>query len=255
MATGETVRIAAVADIHCTKTSQGALQPLFAQARRQRRRAAAVRRPDRLRPARGGARPGARAGRRAPSMPTIAVLGNHDFESGQAEEVAQILCDAGRDDARRRGCEVMGIGFAGVKGFCRRVRPRRARLVGRAGDQGVRARGARRGAQARVGAGPAAHRAARRRAALRADPGHGRGRAAGDLPLPRLQPPGGAAQPLPGGRRLPRPRPPRQPGGRRPAPASRSTTSRCRCCAPPSPTARRSACWSCASRRTPTIRT
>jgi Icc-related predicted phosphoesterase len=50
--------------------------------------------------------------------PVIGVLGNHDFDSGQAQEVERILCSAGvlmLDDEPR---EVLGIGFAGVKGFC-----------------------------------------------------------------------------------------------------------------------------------------
>ncbi len=48
----------------------------------------------------------------------IGVLGNHDFESGQAHEVERLMCNAGvhmLDDEPR---EVLGIGFAGVKGFC-----------------------------------------------------------------------------------------------------------------------------------------
>lgn len=116
MATGETVRIAAVADIHCTKTSQGALQPLFTQAAASAdilllcgdltdyglpeeahvlvHELAAARR-----------------------MPTIGVLGNHDEESGKHEQVRDILCEAGVVMLDGQSCEVMGIGFAGVKGF------------------------------------------------------------------------------------------------------------------------------------------
>ena len=71
------------------------------------------------------------------------------------------------------------------QGLLRRLRPPRARPVGRRDHQAVRPRSGRRGAQARVGAGPAAHRPADRGAALLADPGHRRGRAAGDLPVPR----------------------------------------------------------------------
>jgi Icc-related predicted phosphoesterase len=50
-------------------------------------------------------------------MPVLAVLGNHDYESGQPEEVRQILCDAGITMLDGEGYEVQGIGFAGVKGF------------------------------------------------------------------------------------------------------------------------------------------
>jgi Icc-related predicted phosphoesterase len=47
----------------------------------------------------------------------VAVLGNHDVESGKEAEVTQVLADAGvvvlDGDAR----EVLGVGIAGVKGF------------------------------------------------------------------------------------------------------------------------------------------
>jgi len=51
-------------------------------------------------------------------IPVLAVLGNHEYESGKQEAVVRILSEAGAlfldGDAR----EVLGIGFAGVKGFC-----------------------------------------------------------------------------------------------------------------------------------------
>src|SRR5215471_7949827 len=51
-------------------------------------------------------------------VPVVAVLGNHDFESGKADEIAAILTDAGVNVLDGKCCEVHGIGFAGVKGFC-----------------------------------------------------------------------------------------------------------------------------------------
>lgn len=50
--------------------------------------------------------------------PIVAVLGNHDFESGHAEEVAAILSEAGIAMLDGSAIEVAGIGFAGAKGFC-----------------------------------------------------------------------------------------------------------------------------------------
>lgn len=50
-------------------------------------------------------------------MPVIAVLGNHDYEAGQPEEVNQILSAAGVHMLDGDACEIQGIGFAGVKGF------------------------------------------------------------------------------------------------------------------------------------------
>ncbi|MEO6055759.1 MAG: metallophosphoesterase [Gemmatimonadales bacterium] len=51
------------------------------------------------------------------SIPTVAVLGNHDFESGKTAEVGRILCDAGVHLLDGSSYEVYGVGFAGVKGF------------------------------------------------------------------------------------------------------------------------------------------
>jgi Icc-related predicted phosphoesterase len=50
-------------------------------------------------------------------MPMLAVLGNHEFESGQTAEVERILGDAGVMFLDGDAYEVKGIGFAGVKGF------------------------------------------------------------------------------------------------------------------------------------------
>jgi Icc-related predicted phosphoesterase len=109
------VRVAALADLHCTKNSQGSLQPLFArisesaellliggdltdyglpeEARVLAKELAALR------------------------IPAAAVLGNHDVESGKADEVRQILIDAGLAVLDGDACEMRGIGVAGVKGF------------------------------------------------------------------------------------------------------------------------------------------
>jgi Icc-related predicted phosphoesterase len=53
----------------------------------------------------------------AARIPIIAVLGNHDFESGKQDEVAQILTAAGVRVLDGDACEIHGVGFAGVKGF------------------------------------------------------------------------------------------------------------------------------------------
>ena len=110
------VRVAAVGDVHCTKTSQGALQPLFQQINDSAdilvlcgdltdyglpEEAQVL----------------AKELTISLKIPVIAVLGNHDFESGQAQEVQRILGDAGVRTLDGDGCEVHGIGFAGVKGF------------------------------------------------------------------------------------------------------------------------------------------
>ena len=109
------MRIAAVGDLHCTRTSHGAFQTLFSQvsesadmlllagdltdtglpeeARILARECAALR------------------------VPAVAVFGNHDFESGHQDEVRTILTDAGMTILDGEATEVRGIGIAGVKGF------------------------------------------------------------------------------------------------------------------------------------------
>jgi Icc-related predicted phosphoesterase len=113
--TPDTIRIAAVADVHCTKTTQGALSPIFA---------AAAERADVLLlcgdltdygyPEEARNLLSELAGVR---IPMIAVLGNHDYEAGHAEEVKQILCDGRVRVLDGDAVEVLGVGFAGVKGF------------------------------------------------------------------------------------------------------------------------------------------
>ena len=51
-------------------------------------------------------------------IPVIAVLGNHDHESGHQDELAGMLRVAGVHLLDGQSFEVDGIGFAGTKGFC-----------------------------------------------------------------------------------------------------------------------------------------
>jgi Icc-related predicted phosphoesterase len=112
---GKVVRVGALADLHCTRSSQGLLGPLLA-------RAAAVADvlllggdltdsglPEEARVLTGELK--------ALKVPLIGVLGNHDFEAGKQDEVRAVLADAGVTLLDGEACEVLGIGFAGVKGF------------------------------------------------------------------------------------------------------------------------------------------
>ncbi|MFZ5718032.1 MAG: metallophosphoesterase family protein [Pseudomonadota bacterium] len=54
---------------------------------------------------------------RACRIPVLGVLGNHDFECGQPEEVSRILHEAGMRVLDGEGFEYEGVGFAGCKGF------------------------------------------------------------------------------------------------------------------------------------------
>lgn len=109
------MRLAAAADLHCTKKTQEGLRALFAamansadvivlagdlcdtglpeEAQILARELTSLR------------------------LPVVAMLGNHDFESGKAAEVAAILNDAGINVLDGKSCEILGVGFAGAKGF------------------------------------------------------------------------------------------------------------------------------------------
>ena len=116
MAERESLRIAAVADLHVKKTSAGALQPLFAKATEaadvlllcgdltdygtvEEAKILAKEITSSLR------------------IPAIGVLGNHDFESGKQDEIVKIMTDAGVTMLDGDSHEIHGVGFAGVKGF------------------------------------------------------------------------------------------------------------------------------------------
>jgi Icc-related predicted phosphoesterase len=116
MPTSDTVRIATVADVHYAKSSQGMLQPLFAQINE---------RADILVIAGDltdygfaeEAKVLARDLTTTVTIPIVAVLGNHDFESGEQDEVRRILVEAGVHMLDGDSIEIHGVGFAGVKGF------------------------------------------------------------------------------------------------------------------------------------------
>jgi Icc-related predicted phosphoesterase len=51
-------------------------------------------------------------------IPIVAVLGNHDHESDQAETLTEMLCHKGINVLDGTVCEVGDVGFVGTKGFC-----------------------------------------------------------------------------------------------------------------------------------------
>jgi Icc-related predicted phosphoesterase len=54
----------------------------------------------------------------AARTPIVAVLGNHDYEANHQDQVRAVLVEAGAHVLDGSTCEVHGIGFAGIKGFC-----------------------------------------------------------------------------------------------------------------------------------------
>jgi len=112
---GTIVRVAALADLHCTKTSQGALQPLFARV--SEAADIAVLAGDLTDYGLPEEAMVLSKELTALRVPAAAVLGNHDLESGKSAEVAQVLRDAGVQVLDGDACELAGVGIAGVKGF------------------------------------------------------------------------------------------------------------------------------------------
>src|ERR1700687_2265811 len=105
------VRVAAIADLHCTRTSQGAFQPLFASVKESA---------DILLIAGdltdGGLPEEAHVLARELSVlriPVVTVLGNHDFESGKEAEISRVLSESGILVLDGDASEVLGVGIAG----------------------------------------------------------------------------------------------------------------------------------------------
>ena len=113
--TATVVRVAAVGDLHCSKGSQGAFQPLFAKISES---ADVLLLPGDLTDY-GLPEEAAILAKELQTLriPAAAVMGNHDIESEKGNEVRQILVDAGLTLLDGDACELRGIGIAGVKGF------------------------------------------------------------------------------------------------------------------------------------------
>jgi Icc-related predicted phosphoesterase len=50
-------------------------------------------------------------------LPVLAVLGNHDYETGHAQEICHVLQDIGVTVLDGECVELRGVGFAGICGF------------------------------------------------------------------------------------------------------------------------------------------
>lgn len=113
---GAVARVAALGDLHCARTSQGAFQALFAQvSERADVLVLCGDLTDYGHPEE--AQVLAREVRASLKIPVVGVLGNHDYEAGHADEVRAILTEAGVRVLDGDAVEVHGVGIAGVKGF------------------------------------------------------------------------------------------------------------------------------------------
>jgi|SRR4051794_15644573 Icc-related predicted phosphoesterase len=113
----ELVRIAAIGDLHYGRTATpGALQPLLTQISQSADVLVLC----------GDltdyglaeeARALAKEISGALKIPAVGVLGNHDYESGQQDEIKKIFADVGIPMLDGDTVEIAGVGFAGIKGF------------------------------------------------------------------------------------------------------------------------------------------
>ena len=111
----DTITIAAIGDLHVTESSENRFRDMFAEIAETadvlalcgdltnfgKTREAEILDED----------------LRACTIPMVAVLGNHDYECGQPEEIAHILHGAGVTMLDDQAVVIEGVGFAGVKGF------------------------------------------------------------------------------------------------------------------------------------------
>ncbi|HEX2253748.1 MAG TPA: metallophosphoesterase [Thermoanaerobaculia bacterium] len=110
------MRIAALADLHYTRTSRGQFDELFRHASGEAdvlllcgdlTDYGLTEEAELL----------AEDLQRTVDVPVVAVLGNHDYESGHPEEVKHLLTECGLLLLDGDACELDGVGFAGAKGF------------------------------------------------------------------------------------------------------------------------------------------
>lgn len=112
---GRQVRIAAVGDLHMSDDSRGGYASLFARVNQESDILALVGditthgKPEQMRAFVEDIQ--------VVEKPMVAVLGNHDHESDNAEQLTDILTEAGVHVLDGNTVEIEGVGFAGTKGF------------------------------------------------------------------------------------------------------------------------------------------
>jgi Icc-related predicted phosphoesterase len=112
----KTIRIAALGDVHCTKSGVGHFSPIFKQMAQDADIIAVcgdLTDYGLVQEAEVVVQEMAPAFR----VPVLAVLGNHDFESGKNKELTHIFRNAGINMLDGDSREFYGVGFVGVKGF------------------------------------------------------------------------------------------------------------------------------------------
>jgi Icc-related predicted phosphoesterase len=111
------VRLAAVGDLHYGRGSVGMLKPVAAAVRRSNAEVLVLCGDLTDFGLADEATALAKEISNSIEIPIVGVLGNHDYESGMIAEVRQILTDAGVRLLDGDTAEILGVGFAGIKGF------------------------------------------------------------------------------------------------------------------------------------------
>jgi len=110
-----TLRLAAVGDLHVGETAQHPYRELFARISQEAEVLALC--GDLTNFGKTAEAEILAEDLQACRIPVVGVLGNHDYECGQPQEVAHILREAGVKLLDGEAHEVGGVGFAGAKGF------------------------------------------------------------------------------------------------------------------------------------------
>ena len=110
-----TLRLAAVGDLHVGETAQHPYRELFARISQEAEVLALC--GDLTNFGKTAEAEILAEDLQACRIPIVGVLGNHDYECGQPQEVAHILREAGVKLLDGEAHEVGGVGFAGAKGF------------------------------------------------------------------------------------------------------------------------------------------
>lgn len=109
------IRLAAIGDLHVVETDTHRYRDMFAEISEAADVVALC--GDLTNFGRTGEAETLAADLQACAIPVVAVLGNHDYECGQPDEVARILAGIGVHMLDEQAVVVKGVGFAGVKGF------------------------------------------------------------------------------------------------------------------------------------------
>ena len=110
------MRIAAVADLHCSAESARELKSLFYEAGQEAE--LLVLAGDLTNMGRVEEMQILLEMLRSVRVPIVAVAGNHDHESDQLDTLVAMMTESGIHVLDGSTCEVKGVGFVGTKGFC-----------------------------------------------------------------------------------------------------------------------------------------